>query len=135
MIQIMNNIDCFIRLWTELDKAADILRETHRRFCPRRILELWYGPEATDDFIWEVCTRCEILGLNELPTISVNHEPAKCMLCALVAVKLGIGLQSVKVNELNDAFHLAFTEPGNTRRKTKKKRRHTKKRYTLQCYS
>ncbi len=104
MIEIDNSRECFVNLWTQTERCREELMERHRRFCPRRVLQLWYGPEATDDFIWEVCLRGQLEGLNEMPRIIENPVPARNFLTALVSVKLGIGITKVKVNELNAAL-------------------------------
>ena len=96
MITIENNKQSFVALWLELERTRQRFATEYRRFCPRRILRDWFGEEATDDFIWDVCYCCNQEGYNELPPPA--EAPMKCreFLRALVTVRLG--LSEFKIN-------------------------------------
>ena len=113
--KIENTQTCFLQLWLLLDLTRGQLREQYKRYCIRHILESWFGNRATDDFIWEVCTRCEQLGLNELP-----HRE---LLRALVATVLNITMCSVNLAALDHAYSIAFPDcaPINVSKKAQKK--------------
>ena len=55
MISVENNQECFVLLWRKLERTRQLLWTQNKRFCIRRILQSWFGLEATDDLIWEVC--------------------------------------------------------------------------------
>ena len=93
-----------------LDLTRGQLREQYKRYCIRHILESWFGDRATDDFIWEVCTRCEQLGLNELPMPQVDPRPHRELLRALVATVLNITMCSVNLAALDHAYSIAFPD-------------------------
>ena len=57
MIEIQNNQECFVLLWRKLERTRRLLGGQYKRFCIRNVLKVWFGYEATDDFIWEVCHR------------------------------------------------------------------------------
>ena len=57
MITIENNQECFVQLWRMLERTRRLLGGQYKRFCIRRVLKTWFGVEATDDFIWEVCSK------------------------------------------------------------------------------
>ena len=54
-----------------LERTRLLLGGQYKRFCIRNVLKAWFGYEATDDFIWEVCNRCDQEGWNELPIPSL----------------------------------------------------------------
>ena len=100
----------------------------YKRFCIRRVLQSWYGPEATDDFIWEVCYKATydeeepIYGYNELPPPSLYPRKSREFLRALVAVKLGIGMRQVDLKRLDAAYLVVFphSTPINVEKKKRK---------------
>ena len=55
MIEIENKYECFVALWRKLERTRQLFGMQYRRFCIRRVLVLWFGSDATDDFIWKVC--------------------------------------------------------------------------------
>ena len=83
-MELSNTQECFVRLWLRLERTRRLLWEQHRRFCIRRVLQMWFGSEADDgltssshltpghqqarlhgsrsfdDFIWEVCHRASL---------------------------------------------------------------------------
>ena len=64
-------------LWRRLERTRRLLGGQCKRYCIRNILKAWFGSEATDDFIWEVCRLSEQEGWNELPIprpINVNKK-------------------------------------------------------------
>lgn len=102
MIQIENNAACFERLWAVLEETWECFAKCYRRFCIRRILQHWF-PQATDDFIWEVCNKAEIGGMEALPPPALRPAPLRRFLQALVSVSLGIGMQKVNLRRLDSA--------------------------------
>ena len=100
MITIENNKECFVRLWQMLERTRRFLRTERKRFCIRRVLQLWFEGEATDDIIWEVCRLAAVdgepqEGWNELPLPSLYPRRHRELLRAIVAVRLGIGMRKV----------------------------------------
>ena len=55
MVTIENNQACFVVLWRKLERTRRLLTGQYKRFCIRNVLKAWFGYEADDDFIWEVC--------------------------------------------------------------------------------
>ena len=78
----------YVRLWQELERTRLAFEETLKRFCIRRILQSWLPDLATDDFIFDVCSWCEIGGYEELPAPAENPKPARRFLLALVRMVL-----------------------------------------------
>ena len=113
-ITIQNTQECFVQLWQQLERTRQLFGMQYRRFCIRRVLQSWYSPEATDDFIWEVCNMTSlcldepVYGYDELPLPALYPRKSREFLRALVAVKLGIGVRHVKLKALDAAYHSAF---------------------------
>ena len=99
-----------MQLWRKLERTRQLLRGQCRRFCIRRILKSWFGCEATDDFIWEVCHLSEQEGWNELPLPSLYPRKHRELLRAIVAVKTGISFYKVDLKALDKAYSIAFPE-------------------------
>ena len=51
MVKIENNQECFVQLWLMLGRTRRLLGAHYKRFCIRRVLQVWFGTEATDEFI------------------------------------------------------------------------------------
>ena len=62
MVKIEKNQTCFVQLWLLLERTRHLLKGQYKRFCIRNVLKLWFGTNATDEFIWEVCNVCEQTG-------------------------------------------------------------------------
>ena len=107
-MEIINNQECFVLLWRRLERTRRLLGGQYKRFCIRRVLKTWFGFEATDDFIWEVCRRCEPEGWNELPPPSLYPRKHRELLRAIVSVKLGISYYRVDLKALDKAYSIAF---------------------------
>ena len=113
-ITIQNNQECFVALWRQLERTRQLFGMQYKRFCIRRVLQSWYGPEATDDFIWEVCDTTSlsfdepVYGYDELPPPSLYPRMSREFLRALVAVKLDIGVRHVRLKSLDAAYHIVF---------------------------
>ena len=105
---IQNSQECFVRLWLRLERTRRLLHGRCRRFCIRNVLKSWFGYEATDDFIWEVCRICEQEGWNELPLPSLYPRNHRELLRAIVAVKSGISYYKVDLKALDRAYSIAF---------------------------
>ena len=125
MMQIENSKACFVHLWRQLERTRRLLEKQNRRFCIRRVLKSWFGPLATDDFIWEVCMMCEQEGWNEMPPPSLYPRKHRELVRAIVAVRLGIGLRKVNLHDLDEAYSIAFPKstPINVNKKKKKRAR------------
>ena len=126
MITIENNYECFVRLWRQLERTRQLLGMQYRRFCIRRVLVSWFGSEATDDMIWEVCFNTvvddeQVYGLDELPAPALHPRVCREFLRALVAVRLGIGMRKVNLKALDLAYSEAF--PYSTPLNVNKKKR------------
>ncbi len=126
MIEIQNNQECFVQLWRMLERTRRLLGGQYKRFCIRRVLKMWFGVEATDDFIWEVCHTAAVdgepqEGWNELPAPSLYPRKHRELLRAIVAIRLGIGMRKVDLKALDAAYSIAF--PKSTPINVNKKKR------------
>lgn len=121
MIMIENTQGCFVQLWLRLERTRQLLQGRCRRFCIRNVLKSWFGYEANDDFIWEVCRLCEQEGWNELPIPSLYPRNHRELLRAIVAVRLGISFFKIDLKALDRAYSIAFPEstPINVNKKRK----------------
>ena len=123
MIDIKNTQECFVQLWLRLERTRRLLWGQYKRFCIRRVLKTWFGGEADDDFIWEVCHRCEQEGWNELPPPMLYPRKHRELLRAIVSVKLGISFYKIDLKALDAAYSIAF--PKSTPINVSKKRKLT----------
>jgi len=130
MIVIQNNQECFVRLWLRLERTRQFLKGQYRRFCIRNVLKSWFGYEASDDFIWEVCNLSDLAGWDELPLPSLYPRKHRELLRAIVAVKTGISYYKVNLKALDAAYSIAF--PKSTPININKKKRNVA---ALQCCS
>ena len=123
MIVIQNNQACFVQLWRKLERTRLLLGGQYKRFCIRRVLKTWFGFEADDDIIWEVCSRCEQAGWDELPLPSLYPRKHRELLRAIVSVKLGISYYKIDLKALDSAYSIVFPKstPINVNKKTNKK--------------
>jgi len=126
MITIENNKECFVRLWQMLERTRRFLRTERKRFCIRRVLQLWFEGEATDDIIWEVCRLAAVdgepqEGWNELPLPSLYPRRHRELLRAIVAVKTGISFYKIDLKALDSAYSIVF--PNSTPININKKKR------------
>ena len=126
MFEVQNNQDCFVVLWRKLERTRRLLGGQYKRFCIRHVLKSWFGYEANDDFIWEVCHMAVVddepqEGWNELPAPSLYPRRHRELLRAIVAVRLGIGLRKVDLKALDAAYSIAF--PNSTPINVNKKKR------------
>ena len=113
MIVIQNTQACFVLLWRKLERTRRLLGGQYKRFCIRRVLKTWFGFEANDDFIWQVCHMAAVdgepqEGWNELPLPSLYPRKHRELLRAIVAVKLGISYYKVDLKALDKAYSIAF---------------------------
>ena len=130
MIEVQNNQECFVQLWLRLERTRHLLLGQYKRFCIRNVLKAWFGYEATDDFIWEVCHRAAVNdepqeGWNELPLPSLYPLKHRELLRAIVAVRLGISFYKIDLKALDKAYSIAFptsTPLSGNRRRTNFKR-------------
>ena len=126
MIEIRNDYECFVQLWLRQEHTRQMFGMQYKRFCIRRVLQSWFGSEATDDFVWEVCFNTvvdeqQVYGLDMLPAPSLHPRVSREFLRALVAVKLGIGMRKVDLKALDRAYSAAF--PHSTPLNVNKKKR------------
>ena len=126
MNEIRNDYECFMALWRQLERTRQMLGMQYRRFCIRRVLVSWFGSEATDDFIWEVCFNTvvddkQMYGLDEIPAPALHPRASREFLRAVVAVRLGIGMRKVNLKALDKAYSEAF--PHSTPLNVNKKKR------------
>ena len=121
MIQVDNTRECFVQLWLRLERTRRLLGMQCKRYCIRNILKSWFGGEATDNFIWEVCHLCEQEGWNELPLPSLYPRRHRELLRAIVAVSTGISYYKIDLKALDSAYSQAF--PHRTPLNVSKKRK------------
>ena len=108
MIRIENNQECFVMLWRKLERTRHLLGGQYKRYCIRNVLKSWFGGEATDDLIWQVCRLSEQEGWNELPIPSLYPLKHRELLRAIVAVKTGISFWKINLKALDSAYSIAF---------------------------
>ena len=116
-----------MQLWLRLERTRRLLGGQYKRFCIRNVLKSWFGHEANDNYIWEVCHRCEQEGWNELPLPSLYPRQHRELLRAIVSVRLGISYYKINLRALDAAYSIAFpnSTPINV---NKKKKDHVTKR-------
>ena len=125
-MEISNNQACFVQLWRRLERTSQLLAGQYKRFCIRNVLKVWFGPLATDDFIWEVCHNTIVddewaCGNDMLKPPSLYPRKHREFLRAIVAVSLGISLRKVDLKALDAAYSEAF--PNSTPINVNKKKR------------
>ena len=121
MMKIENSKTCFVQLWRKLERTRQLLGRQYKRFCIRNVLRSWFGGEATDDYIWEVCNRCDQAGWDELSPPSLYPRKHRELLRAIVSVKLGISYYKIDLKALDAAYCIAF--PNSTPINVNKKKR------------
>ena len=121
MVKIENNQECFVKLWLRLERTRRLFGGQCKRFCIRNVLKAWFGGEATDNFIWEVCHLCEQEGWNELPLPRLYPRKHRELLRAIVAVRTGISFWKINLKVLDAAYSEAF--PHSTPLNVSKKRK------------
>ena len=126
MKKIENTQECFVQLWLRLERTRRLLGGQYKRFCIRHILKSWFGTQANDDFIWEVCQRTiiddeSVCGYDTLPPPSLYPRKHRELLRSIVSVCLGIGMRKVSLKALDRAYSIAF--PGSTAINVNKKRK------------
>ncbi|WP_028913115.1 hypothetical protein [Prevotella sp. MA2016] len=107
-MEILNNEQCFVQLWLLLERTRRLLRVQCKRFCISSVLKTWFGGEANDDFIWEVCHLCEQEGLSELPRPKLFPRQHREFIRAIVAVRMGISFYRIDLKALDRAYSEAF---------------------------
>ena len=112
-MEIQNNQECFVQLWLRLERTRRLLGGQYKRFCIRNILKAWFGIEANDNFIWEVCHKATVddepqAGWDELPLPSLYPRKHRELLRAIVSVKLGISYYKIDLKALDKAYSIAF---------------------------
>ena len=129
MVKIENNQECFVKLWLRLERTRRLFGGLCKRFCIRNVLKSWFGGEATDNFIWEVCHLCEQEGWNELPLPSLYPRRHRELLRAIVAVRTGISFWKINLKVLDAAYSEAF--PHSTPINVNKKKRNNGTNHTI----
>ena len=128
MIEIQNSQECFVQLWLRLERTRRLLGGQYKRFCIRNVLKAWFGYEATDDFIWEICHLAAVddepqEGWNELPLPSLYPRKHRELLRAIVAVRLGISYWKINLKALDKAYSIVFPNSTSINVNKKKKKR------------
>jgi hypothetical protein len=106
--KIENTETCFVQLWLQLELTRQELQKQYKRFCIRNLLKSWFGVQVTDDFIWEVCFKCDQLGLNELPIPDVEPRTHRELLRSIVSICLTEDLEKINLQALDKAYTIAF---------------------------
>ena len=124
MMNIENNQECFVMLWRKLERTRRLLGGQYKRYCIRNVLKSWFGPEATDDMIWQVCHLAVVddepqEGWNELPLPSLYPRCHRELLRAIVAVRLGISYYKIDLKALDAAYPNSTPINVNKKKKTK----------------
>ena len=126
--ELNNTQECFVQLWRRLERTRRLLGGQYKRFCIRNVLKAWFGYEATDDFIWEVCHQATVddepqEGWNELPLPSLYPRKHRELLRAIVAVRLGISYYRINLRAIDKAYSIVFPQstPINVNKKRKVK--------------
>ena len=125
-MEIRNDQACFVQLWRRLERTRQMLAGQYKRFCIRNVLKVWFGQQATDNFIWEVCHHTIVddewaCGNDMLKPPSLYPRKHRELLRAIVAVSLGISLRKVDLKALDAAYSVAF--PNSTPINVNKKKR------------
>ena len=127
-MEIQNNQECFVLLWRKLERTRRLLACQYKRFCIRNVLKAWFGPLATDDFIWEVCHNTVVddewaCGNDMLKPPSLYPRKHREFLRAVVAISLGIRISKINLKALDAAYSEAFphSTPINVNKKKRKK--------------
>ena len=110
---IENTQECFVQLWLRLEHTRRLLQGQCKRYCIRNVLKSWFGYEANDDVVGEVCHKALVddepqEGWNELPPPSLYPRRHRELLRAVVAVRTGISFYKVNLKALDAAYSLAF---------------------------
>ena len=105
-MEIQNNQECFVLLWRKLERTRRLLACQYKRFCIRNVLKAWFGPLATDDFIWEVCHNTVVddewaCGNDMLKPPSLYPRKHREFLRAVVAISLGIRISKINLRYQN----------------------------------
>jgi len=108
--KIQDTETCYLQLWLMLESTRLSLREQYKRYCIRNLLKEWFGPLATDDFIFEVCNKSCLEGLTELRMPECDPRTHRELLRATVATILHTGMNGIKLKALDRAYHIAYPD-------------------------
>ena len=106
--KIQDTETCYLQLWLLLDQTRMEFVEHYKRYCIRNILKSCLGAAATDDFIWEVCNRCQQQGFNELPSPQTDPRPHRELIRAIVSTTLNKGMCQINLQDLDKAYSIAY---------------------------
>ena len=127
MFNINNTQESFVQLWLLLERTRRLLGGQCKRFCIRNVLKAWFGYDATDNFIWDVCRQITLLldednpvcGNDFLQPPSLYPRKHRELLRTIVSIKLGISIRRVNLKALDKAYSIAF--PNSTQLNINKK--------------
>ncbi len=108
MIIIKNTKKSFLSIFIDVERIRHWTVINNKRFTARRLLLMLMGEKATDDFIWEICRRMDIYGLNLLPDPYEDPRFHKLLIANTVAVYKKIKIDNIKYKYLNDAYRKVF---------------------------
>lgn len=114
-MQIENKIEFFSSLWMKLECTWEDFNRNSTRFCPRRILQAWYGRDVDNEFISEVCLKAELLGYNVLEPPIVTSDKLRELIRAIVSARYGCGIANVLLRDIDEAYRRTY--PYDMRRK------------------
>ena len=106
--KIQDNETCYLQLWLMLESTRLSLQERYKRYCIRNILKDWFGPKATDDFIFDVCNKSCLEGMTELRIPECAPRPHRELIRATVATILKKGMNRINLNALDRAYRMAY---------------------------
>lgn len=108
--KVQDTETCYIQFWILLEHTRKILRDHYKRYCIRNILKYWFGPAATDDFIFEVCNKCCLEGMTELRMPECEPRPHRELIRATVATVLNKGINHLNLQALDHAYRIVYPD-------------------------
>ena len=106
-VPVTNDQAGFAHLWRQLAATRVRFEAIFKRFCIRRILQDWFPAIATDDWIFEICLECELVGYEVLPDPALEWYPHRSILRTVVRRLLQV---SVNWNAIDRAYSEVFPD-------------------------
>lgn len=106
-VPVTNDQAGFAHLWRQLAETRIRFEASYKRFCVRRILQDWFPAIATDDWIFEICLECELVGYEVLPDPALEWYPHRSILRTVVRRLLQV---PVNWNAIDRAYSEVFPD-------------------------